>query len=436
MAYLERELLNDLVAWKNRSDRKPLILKGARQVGKTRLLHEFGMREYEDTATLNCDKSPAVLSLFEQDFDTARIIRGISAITGKDIYPGRTLIIMDEVQEVPRALQSLKYFCEDAPDYHICAAGSLLGIKIRGEHSYPVGKVNELTLFPMSFKEFVLALEGSTVYNLLKQGNPAELTAISDKWIELLRQYYYTGGMPEVVHSYITDQSVMKVREIQKQILHDYNDDISKHTDARTAIRIHQVLDSIASQLAKENKKFVYGHIQKGARAKDFELALQWLIDAGLVHRIPRVTKATIPLKFYEEPEAFKLYYLDCGLMGAISEAPASQILIGNNIFQEYKGAFTEQYVLQEMISFHQNKIYYYHPESSQQEVDFLTQVDDTICGIEVKAEENLKAKSLKLFSEQYPKAAVIRVSMSGYRKQEWMTNIPLYLVPRITEIK
>ena len=436
MAYLERELLNDLVAWKNRSDRKPLILKGARQVGKTRLLHEFGMREYEDTATLNCDKSPAVLSLFEQDFDTARIIRGISAITGKDIYPGRTLIIMDEVQEVPRALQALKYFCEDAPDYHICAAGSLLGIKIRGEHSYPVGKVNELTLFPMSFKEFVLALEGSTVYNLLKQGNPAELTAISDKWIELLRQYYYTGGMPEVVHSYITDQSVMKVREIQKQILHDYNDDISKHTDARTAIRIHQVLDSIASQLAKENKKFVYGHIQKGARAKDFELALQWLIDAGLVHRIPRVTKATIPLKFYEEPEAFKLYYLDCGLMGAISEAPASQILIGNNIFQEYKGAFTEQYVLQEMISFHQNKIYYYHPESSQQEVDFLTQVDDTICGIEVKAEENLKAKSLKLFSEQYPKAAVIRVSMSGYRKQEWMTNIPLYLVPRITEIK
>jgi len=436
MAYLERKLLNDLVAWKNRSDRKPLILKGARQVGKTRLLHEFGMREYEDTATLNCDKSPAALSLFEQDFDTARIIRGISAITGKEIHPGRTLIILDEIQEVPRALQSLKYFCEDAPDYHICAAGSLLGIKIRGEYSYPVGKVNELTLFPMSFEEFVLALEGRTAYNILEQGNMEELSAISDKWVELLRQYYYTGGMPEVVHSYVTDKSVMKVRETQNQILHDYNDDISKHMDARTAIRIHQVLDSIASQLAKENKKFVYGHIQKGARAKDFELALQWLIDAGLVYRISRVTKATIPLKFYEEQEAFKLFYLDCGLMGAITEAPASQVLIGNNIFQEYKGAFTEQYVLQELTSFHHNKIYYYHPENSQQEVDFLTQADDTVYGIEVKAEENLKAKSLKLFSEQYPEATAVRISMSGYRKQEWMTNIPLYLVPRTTETR
>ena len=261
---------------------------------------------------------------------------------------------------------------------------------------------------------------------------PEELSAIGDKWIELLRQYYYTGGMPEVVHSYITEKSLGKVRELQDQILHDYHDDISKHTDQRTAIRIHQILESIPSQLARENKKFVYGHIQKGARAKDFELALQWLIDAGLVYKISRVTKATIPLKFYEDSEAFKLYFLDCGLMGAITEAPASQTLIGNNIFQEYKGAFTEQYVLEELLSFHHNKIYYYHPEASQQEVDFLTQMNDAVCGIEVKAEENLKAKSLKLFSEQYPEATAVRFSMSGYRKQDWMTNYPLYLVPRI----
>ncbi|MBR2852892.1 MAG: AAA family ATPase, partial [Clostridia bacterium] len=231
MPYLERKLMEDLIAWKNRSDRKPLVLKGARQVGKTRLLHEFGMREYADVATLNCDKSPAARTLFEQDFDMVRIIRGISAITGKEIQPEKTLIILDEIQEVPRALQSLKYFCEDAPNYHVCAAGSLLGIKIRGEYSYPVGKVHELTLYPMNFREFVHAIEGTTVYSALQQGKPEELSAIGDKWIELLRQYYYTGGMPEVVHSYITEKSLGKVRELQNQILHDYHDDISKHTD-------------------------------------------------------------------------------------------------------------------------------------------------------------------------------------------------------------
>ena len=432
MAYLERLLYNDLKLWKKQAERKPLILKGARQVGKTRLLQEFGAREFEDTAVLNCDKSPAAATLFEQDFDVFRILRGISAITRKEIIPGKTLVILDEIQEIPRALQSLKYFCEDAPEYHICAAGSLLGIKIRGEHSYPVGKVNELTLYPMSFEEFVLALEGSVVFNAIRQDSPEELSTIRGKWIELLRQYYFTGGMPEVVHSYVMEKSLGKAREIQQQILRDYHDDISKHTDARTAIRIHQVWGSIASQLAKENKRFFYSHIQKGSRAKDFELALQWLIDAGLVYRIPCVKKPCLPLKFYEDPEAFKLYYLDCGLMGAITEAPASQILIGNNIFEEYKGAFTEQYVLQQILSFHKNQVYYYHPDDSQQEVDFLTQYNEKVIGIEVKAEENLKAKSLKLFKDQHPDATAIRLSMSGYREQDWMKNYPLYIVPRV----
>lgn len=432
MAYLERLLFNDLKRWKNQSDRKPLVLKGARQVGKTRLLQEFGKREYESVAVLNCDKSPAAVTLFEQDFDVSRLLRGISAITGKEIIPGKTLLILDEIQEIPRALQSLKYFYEDAPEYHICSAGSLLGIKIRGEHSFPVGKVNELTLFPMSFEEFVLACDGSVSWTALRQDSPASLSSISAKWIELLRQYYFTGGMPEAVHSYVTENSLEKVRKIQQQILHDYSDDISKHTDARTAIRIHQIWESIASQLARENKRFIYGHVQKGSRAKDFEIALQWLIDAGLVYKIPCVRKACIPLKFYEDSEAFKLYYLDCGLMGAITEAPASQILIGSSVFQEYKGAFTEQYVLQEIISSHDGRIYYYHPENSQQEVDFMTQHHDAVLGIEVKAEENLKAKSLKLFSEQHPDASAVRISMSGYRDQEWMKNYPLYLVPRI----
>ena len=430
--YLKRLLMESLIVWKNQPDRKPLILKGARQVGKTKLLHEFGANEYDSVAAVNCDKSAEARHLFEQDFDISRILRGISAISGKEIIPGKTLIVLDEVQEIPRALQSLKYFCEDAPEYHICAAGSLLGIKIRGEHSYPVGKVNELTLYPMSFEEFVLAVEGQFTYDSLCQMPSDELSVLSAKWTELLRQYYYTGGMPEVVRSYVTEKNIGKVRAIQEQILRDYQDDISKHTDSRTAIRIHQVWDSIVSQLAKENKKFVYGHIQKGARAKDFEIALQWLIDAGLVYKVSCVKKAAIPLKFYEDTEAFKLYYLDCGLMGAMSEAPASQILIGNNIFQEYKGAFTEQYVLQELVNFLHRKVYYYHPDNSRQEVDFITQVNEKIIGMEVKAEENLKAKSLKLFSEQYPDARAVRFSMSGYREQEWMTNIPLYLIPHI----
>ena len=432
MAYLERFLFNDLVHWKNQTNRKPLILKGARQVGKTRLLQEFGAREYESVAILNCDKSPAAFTLFEQDFDIPRILRGISAITGKEIIPGKTLLILDEIQEIPRAIQSLKYFYEDAPEYHICTAGSLLGIKIRGEYSYPVGKVHELTLLPMSFEEFVLACDGSISYTALQQDSPEVLSSISAKWIELLRQYYYTGGMPEVVHSYVTEKNLGKVRKIQQQILHDYSDDISKHTDTRTAIRIHQIWESIASQLARENKRFIYGQVQKGSRAKDFEIALQWLIDAGLIYKVPCVRKACIPLKFYEDTESFKLYYLDCGLMGAIADAPASQILIGSSVFQEYKGAFTEQYVLQELLSSHNARFYYYHPENSQQEVDFMTQHNDTVLGIEVKAEENLKAKSLKLFSEQHPEASAVRLSMSGYRAQEWMKNYTLYLVPRI----
>ena len=435
MKYLERKLMGRLVEWKNSKRRKPLLLKGARQVGKTRLLEEFGKREFESTAILNCDRNSAAARLFEEDFDTARLIRGISALTGTEIRPGKTLIILDEIQEVPRAIQALKYFCEDAPEYLICAAGSLLGIKNRGEYSFPVGKVDELTLYPMSFEEFVLASEGNATYQILQNDSMEQLSVISSKWIELLRQYYYTGGMPEVVRNYLEDHSVASVRETQNQILKDYSDDISKHTTPATAIRIHQIWQSIAQQLGKENKKFVYGHVQKGARAKDFEIALQWLIDAGLVYRVPRARKASIPLKFYEDSDAFKLYYLDCGLMGAITEAPASQILIGSNIFQEYKGAFTEQYVLQQLMTFHENSIYYYHPDDSQQEVDFLTQKDHRVYGIEVKAEENLKAKSLRMFYEQYSQSAAVRLSMSPYRRQDWMTNIPLYLTGRLFDV-
>lgn len=435
MEYMERQLYVKLVEWKNGRSRKPLMLKGARQVGKTRLLEEFGRREFDSVAILNCDKNAAAAALFQNDFDIQRILRGISALTGVNIQPEKTLIILDEIQEVPRAIQALKYFCEDASEYPVCAAGSLLGIRLRGEYSYPVGKVKEFTLYPMNFEEFVWAVEGETVYSALKNGPVEELSQLSARWIELLRQYYYTGGMPEVVYHYVQEHNLETVRELQQQILRDYSDDISKHTDPRTAIRIHQIWQSIAQQLAKENKKFIYGHIEKGARAKDFEIALQWLVDAGLIYRISRVKKGNLPLKFYEDAEAFKLYYLDCGLMGAITEAPARQILIGDNIFKEYKGAFTEQYVLQQLMTVHSSSMYYYHPDNSQQEVDLVTQANDSVYGIEVKAEENLKAKSLKLFHEDYQESQAIRISMAPYRQQEWLTNIPLYLALRMFEI-
>ena len=431
---MERQVYEKLLAWKNDPDRKPLILRGARQVGKTWILKEFGKIEFFDMAYLNCDKNEAAKTLFQDDFDTQRLIRGISALTNVDIRPGKTLIFLDEIQEAPRAIQSLKYFCEDASEYYVCAAGSLLGLKLRGEISYPVGKVDEISMYPMNYEEFILAVEGEIASHTIREASFEEISAMSGKWKELLRQYYFTGGMPEVVKAYIDGKGLSKVRSIQKSILSNYDDDISKHTDDRTSIRIRQVWMSMAQQLAKENKKFVYAHIQKGARAKEYETAIKWLIDAGLIYRIPRITKASIPLKFYEEVESFKLYYLDCGLMGALTEAPAEQILIGDNVFEEYKGAFTEQYIMQQIITKHDNSLFYYHPDKSDQEVDFVTQNGNTVYAMEVKAEENLRAKSLRLFKEDYPESRAIRLSMSGYRVQDWMTNIPLCVACRVFE--
>ena len=431
---MKRQIYEKLLLWKNDPDRKPLVLKGARQVGKTWILKDFGQREFADIAYLNCDKNEAAATLFDGDFDVKRLIRGISALTNVDIQQGRTMIFLDEIQEVPRAIQSLKYFCEDAPDQFVCAAGSLLGLKLRGEISYPVGKVNEINMYPMNFEEFVLALEGDISYQMIKEVSFDEISATSSKWKELLRQYYFTGGMPEVVNAYIDGKGLSKVRDIQKTILSNYDDDISKHADDRTAIRISQVWMSMAQQLAKENKKFIYANIQKGARAKEYETAIKWLINAGLIYRVPSIAKATVPLKFYEQVESFKLYYLDCGLMGALTEAPADQILVGDNVFVEYKGAFTEQYVMQQLITKHKESLFYYHPDNSKQEIDFVTQEGSEVYAIEVKAEENLRAKSLRLFKDNHPKAKAIRLSMSNYREQDWMTNIPLYVTCRLFE--
>lgn len=430
---MERTVYQELVAWKNKKNRKPLILNGARQVGKTWLLKEFGVKEFESFAYINCDDTPEMKAAFF-DFDTARLVRTFSSLSGAEIQPEKTLIILDEVQEVPLALTSLKYFCENAPEYHIAVAGSLLGIGLHEGTGFPVGKVDEINLYPLSFEEFCNALGKKLLMTQVKEHRWNELSSLSHTFIELLRQYYYVGGMPAVVKDYCENQNLQAVREIQNQILADYKRDFSKHVPKETLPKVNIVWESIPSQLAKENKKFIYSAIKKGGRAKEFENAIQWLTDAGLVHKVLRVSKIEKPLKFYEDFDAFKLFIVDLGLLGAMVQVSAKDVLVNNNAFTEYKGSFTEQYVLQELISLGKN-IYYYSKENSSLEIDFLIQKDE-VYPIEVKAEENLRAKSLKAVYDSNPALKPCRFSMADYRVQDWMTNIPLYLAREWMKVK
>lgn len=428
---MKRNIYNKLLQWKNSSYRKPLVIKGARQVGKTYIVNEFGKNEYENLVVLNCDKDERIEEIFSHGYRTEKLISDMEILSGQRILPGKTLIFIDEIGSVPKALESLKYFCEDSPEYHIIVAGSLLGLAIHSGVSYPVGKTDELTLYPLTFSEFLLAKRGEAAFDRLINEPIQELSSIKTILIEDLREYYFTGGMPEVVNGLLENRDYQDLRDIQKRILADYALDISKHADSSILGRIHQVWNSIPQQLAKSNKKFIYGDIQKGARAKDFELAIQWLLDAGIIYKIPRVRKVGVPLKFYEDFSGFKLFLIDHGLMGAMVDAPISEILIGNNIFEEYKGTFTEQYVL-EQLEASGNDVYYFDSESSKLELDFMIQKDSVIYPIEVKAEENLNAKSLKQIKKDYPECEPIRISMSDYRKEENLTNIPLYVAERI----
>lgn len=423
---MKRKLYSDLIAWKNSKDRKPLILEGARQVGKTWLLAEFGRNEYRNVVYINCDNNPFVKELFF-DFDIQRIIRGFSAYSEQEINPDTTLIFIDEIQEIPQALTSLKYFCELKADYHVVAAGSLLGVQMHSGTGYPVGKVNSLKLYPLSFMEFLLALGKKHLVGDIQEHRWEELNSMSAILIELLRQYYFVGGMPAVVKSYIENQDLLAVRRLQNDILNDYKKDFSKHAN-KSIEKIMQVWDSIPSQLAKENKKFIYGAIKKGARAKDFENAIQWLVNAGLVHKVHCLKKIALPVKFYENMDCFKLFINDLGLLGAMVDAPAKEILIGNNGFSNYKGSFTEQYVAQQYFSATNKGLFYYSNENSTMEIDFVIQTS-SVYPIEVKAEENLKSKSLSTVLQQNQELAGIRFSMSHYREQERMVNVPLYLV-------
>ena len=425
---MKRSIYTSLCAWKASSHRKPLILQGARQVGKTYILKEFGKQEYKNVVYINCDDNDNMKEMFV-DYDIQRIIRSLSAISGVSIQPSTTLIILDEIQEIPRGLAALKYFCEKAPEYHVAVAGSLLGITLHEGTSFPVGKVDMLYLYPMDFEEFLCAMSKTQLLQLLGKKDWACLSSMQQMLTELLRQYYFVGGMPEAVKAYVERGDIWEVRAIQNKIITAYRNDMSKHASLQQVQRINMVWNSIPSQLARDNKKFIYGALKKGARANDFEFAIQWLIDAGLVYKVHRVNKAALPLKFYEDMSAFKLFLLDSGLLGALSETPPQQMLIGNNVFEEYKGAFTENYVLQQLKSLPHTFIYYYSNDNSTLEIDFVVQHNTSIIPVEVKAEENLRAKSLRQFTTDNPTLHGLRFSMSGYREQDWMTNVPLWAV-------
>lgn len=432
---MKRKAYEGLLKWKSNKSRKPLLIKGARQVGKTWLMKEFGKNEYESVAYINFEKSTQLADLFEADFDIPRILRSIQLITGIIPQPGETLIIFDEIQSVKRGLLSLKYFFEDAPEYHIIAAGSLLGLSIHKDDSFPVGKVDFLELYPLSFEEFTLAMEKKSLLDAL-HGQEWELVkAFKSNYTELLKQYYYTGGMPEVVRSFIQNNDYNEVREIQNSILESYNNDFSKHPPLEIVPRIKLIWNAIPSQLAKENRKFIYGAVKSGGRAKEFEVAIMWLEDAGLIHKISRVSNASLPLNGFADIGAFKLFMVDVGLLGAKSGLDAKTIIEGNSIFGQYKGALTEQYVLQQLKCSEGIETYYWSPEQGTAEVDFLIQAKGKVIPIEVKAEENLKAKSLKSFRDKFHPELSIRTSMSDFRKEETLTNLPLYGISLINRI-
>lgn len=425
---MERSIYSSLKKWKDSPTRKPLILQGARQVGKTYILKEFGAREYSEVVYINCDDNNDMQNMFV-DYDVDRIIRSLSAISGVSIKPSTTLLILDEIQEVERGLASLKYFCEKAPEYHVAVAGSLLGITLHEGTSFPVGKVDMLYMYPMDFEEFLLAMGKEQLVELLRNNSWAALTPLRGMLTELLRQYYFVGGMPEAVKTYVERGDIWEVRSIHSKIIDAYRNDMSKHVPKQQVQRINMVWNSIPSQLARDNKKFIYGALRKGARANDFEIAIQWLVDSGLVHKVHRISKPVVPLKFYEDMASFKLFLLDCGLLGALSETPPEQILIGDNVFEEYKGAFTENYVLQQLKSLSRTFVYYYSNDNSTLEIDFVVQHEAHVIPIEVKAEENLRAKSLRQFVTDNAGLHGVRFSMSDYREQDWLTNVPLWAV-------
>ena len=430
-----RIAIEKLLEWKQNKHRKPLIIEGARQVGKTWLMKEFGRQAYADTVYINFDSNSRMADLFASDLDTERLIMGLELYVGHKINPENSLLIFDEIQEVPRALASLKYFYENAPQYHIVCAGSLLGIALHQGTSFPVGKVDFLKLYPLSFKEFLMATDKQRFAELLDKQDFQMITSFKQTYIDALKHYYFIGGMPEAVQSFVENKDFGEVREIQKRILAAYEQDFSKHAPNEIVPRLRMLWNSIPSQLAKENKKFIYGLVREGARAKDYESAIMWLSDCGLVHKVSRVNSAGIPLRAYEDLKAFKLYLVDVGLLGCIAGLHQHTLLDGNDLFVEFKGALTEQYVCQQLKTLNDLGVYYYTNDRGSCEVDFVVDINNLIVPLEVKSEINLKAKSLKTYMEKFSPKLSVRTSMTDYKKEEQLVNLPLYAIEQITDI-
>lgn len=427
-----RIAIEKLYRWKESRRRKPLIIQGARQVGKTWLMKEFGRSAYRDMVYINFDSNSRMAELFASDLNTDRLIMGIELYAGKKIDPDSTLLIFDEVQEVPRALSSLKYFYENAPQYHIICAGSLLGIALHEGTSFPVGKVDFLELYPLSFREFLMAVTGTQFAKLLDSQDYKMITSFKQTYIEALKQYYFIGGMPEAVKNFTEERDFYEVREVQKRILAAYEQDFSKHAPLEIVPKIRMVWNSIPSQLAKDNKKFLYGLVREGGRAKEYETAIMWLCDCGLVYKIERVKGGGIPLKAYVDQKAFKLFVVDVGLLGCMTGLSPKILLDGKDLFKEFKGALTEQYVCQQLKTLENLSIYYYTNDRGSCEVDFVVDTGERTVPVEVKAEVNLKAKSLKTYYEKYQPEISIRTSMADYRPEEWLMNLPLYAIEEI----
>ncbi|MCH8486813.1 MAG: ATP-binding protein [Candidatus Cyclonatronum sp.] len=426
---MKRLALQSLIHWKSKASRKPLIVRGARQVGKTWLMKHFGELHFEQTVYLNFERQPHLKGLFDQSMNPQDLIRAIETDSNASITPGRTLLIFDEIQECPKAITALKYFYEEAADYHILAAGSLLGVALHQSVSFPVGKVSFLDLHPMNFEEFLLALGHDQLCEALNRLNYPLLTALHDKLSRLLRSYYVVGGMPEAVLHFAASERFDEVREIQQALLLTYEQDFSTHAPAAVVSRIRMVWNSVLSQLAQERRKFVYAHIKEGARAKDFEMALAWLTDCGQVRKVHAITKPHLPLKAYEDLSAFKLFLHDVGLLGAMGNLPVKTLLQGSTVFTEFKGALTEQFVCQELTAVPDLSLYYWSAKKGAAEVDFVVQKEEDIIPVEVKAEENLKAKSLLVYQERYQPRIALRTSLSVHKTSDWLHNIPLYAI-------
>lgn len=431
-----RTAIEQLYKWKAKRNKKPLIIRGARQVGKTWLMKEFGRAAFDKTVYISFDNNQRMKELFSSDLDVERIVTGLELYSGQKIDPTNTLLIFDEIQEVPKALTALKYFNEDAPKYQIVCAGSLLGVALHQGTSFPVGKVEFLDLCPLSFTEFLTAMGNGQYVALLQKGDFGMAATFKQTYIDMLKYYYYVGGMPEVVHNFSENRDFTEAREIQQRILDAYEQDFSKHAPNEVVPRIRMLWNSIPAQLTKENKKFIYGLIREGARAKEYEQAMLWLADCGLVHKVHRVNTPSLPLKAYEDLKAFKLFLVDVGLLSCMVRLNQSTLLDGNELFKEFKGALTEQYVLQQLKTFKELETHYWTNDRGGAEIDFVVDDGNSVIPIEVKAETNLKAKSLKTYQEKFQPKLSIRTSMADYKREEGLLNLPLYAIEVITDLK